>query len=319
MDVVALAQFGVDYAVATLGTATTPDHLDRLFRYTPEVVFCFDGDNAGRRAAWRALDNALPALRDGRQIRFLFLPEGEDPDTLVRGEGREAFEARLTESLPLSEFLFRELAAQSNPGSVEGRARLVELARPLLSKVTDPVYRTLLDKALAELTHVDSGRLSMLMGDRNRSRQPRRPRGAPAMTRMRQAIVLLLNAPALAEAAGEPDWLRALDLPGAALLADLVGYFQAHPGARAAQVLEAWRDTEAAGHLARLAEMPLATPEEGMRDEFEGLLAGFRRDQRHKRWAELEKRGLGALSEAEKAEFRRLHAELAAPRKSQRD
>lgn len=318
MDVVALAQYGVRYAVATLGTATTPEHLDRLFRYTREVVFCFDGDNAGRRAAWRALDNALAALRDGRQIRFLFLPEGEDPDTLVRKEGREAFEARLEAALPLSEFMFRELSAQADPSSVEGRAQLVELAKPLLAKVTDPVYQTLLEKALAELTHVESARLSMLMGSQSKPQARRRPRGAPAMTPMRRAIVLLLNAPELAESAGDPDWLRQLALPGAPLLADLVAYFIAHPGARAAQVLEAWREREAGGHLARLAEVPLTTPEGGMRHEFTGLLAGFRRDQRHQRLNELEKRGFGALSEAEKTEFRRLHAELAGLPESQR-
>ncbi len=134
MDVVALGQYDINYAVATLGTATTSDHLEQLYRATTEVVFCFDGDRAGRAAAWRALETALPILREGRQARFLFLPDGEDPDSMVRKEGKERFEARLAEATPLSTFFFDELAKQVDIGSVDGRARLAELAKPLLSK-----------------------------------------------------------------------------------------------------------------------------------------------------------------------------------------
>ena len=134
MDVVALAQYGIDFAVATLGTATTRDHLERLFRHAPEVIFCFDGDRAGREAAWRALETTLPVLRDGRQASFLFLPEGEDPDTLVRKEGAEAFRARLRTAKPLPDFLFETLVRQVDLTRLDGRARLVELARPHLSK-----------------------------------------------------------------------------------------------------------------------------------------------------------------------------------------
>ena len=136
MDVVALAQFGLTNAVATLGTATTPEHLERLYRTVSEVVFCFDGDAAGRRAAWRALENALPVLRDGREARFLFLPEGEDPDTLVRRIGAETFQQKTVESVPLSKFFYESLSRQVDTSSVDGRARLVELARPLLAEVT---------------------------------------------------------------------------------------------------------------------------------------------------------------------------------------
>src|SRR5690606_18904028 len=137
MDVVALAQAGIRYAVATLGTATTPEHLDRIFRSTREVVFSFDGDKAGRRAAWRALESALGAVRDGRQLRFLFLPEGEDPDSLVRKEGKAALEARIETALPLSEFLLETLAKQADLDTIEGRARLVDLAKPLIEKIPD--------------------------------------------------------------------------------------------------------------------------------------------------------------------------------------
>ena len=134
MDVVALAQHGIEYAVATLGTATTPTHVQKLFRLTDTVVFCFDGDNAGRKAAWRALENTLPVLADGKNAVFLFLPDGEDPDDYVRKRGRAAFEQAQEGAVPLSEFLLAELAARHPPTSAEGRAALVAAARPHLAR-----------------------------------------------------------------------------------------------------------------------------------------------------------------------------------------
>src|SRR5215470_3657121 len=144
MDAVRLHQAGIAYAVATLGTATTPEHLRRLFRLVNEVVFCFDGDRAGRAAAWRALNQALPEVREGREIRFLFLPDGQDPDTMVAEEGREGFERRLATAIPLSEYLVQELATQSDLAHADGRARFAAAARPLLARVPHGVYRELL-------------------------------------------------------------------------------------------------------------------------------------------------------------------------------
>jgi len=153
MDVVALAQFGITEAVATLGTATSTTHVERMFRMVPEVVFCFDGDAAGRRAAWRALENALPALRDGVSARFLFLPDGEDPDTLVRQEGAALFRARVdADAVPLTELLFRHLGEGLDLGSLEGRSKLATEAIPLLTRVPDSLFRTLLVQRLGELT-----------------------------------------------------------------------------------------------------------------------------------------------------------------------
>src|SRR5690606_18852805 len=151
MDVVRLHQAGITYAAATLGTATTPDHLARVFRLCNEVVFCFDGDRAGRAAAWRALENALGQVRQGRQIRFLFLPEGQDPDSLVGAEGRAAFEARLDGAQSLSEYLLQHLSAQVDLQTVDGRARLAELARPLLARIPAGIYRELLVDEGAEV------------------------------------------------------------------------------------------------------------------------------------------------------------------------
>src|SRR6202048_3218150 len=141
MDAVRLHQYGINYAVATLGTATTPEHLKRILRLVSEVVFAFDGDRAGRAAAWRALQHALPEARQGREIRFLFLPDGHDPDSLVGEEGAEAFERRLDATLPLSEYLIRELSEQSDLSHADGRARFSESARPLWSKLPEGVYR----------------------------------------------------------------------------------------------------------------------------------------------------------------------------------
>ena len=134
MDVVALAQSGIDYAVATLGTAATEIHVQRLFRAVNDIVFCFDGDEAGRRAAWRALENTLPAMKGGRQALFLFLPEGEDPDSLVRTEGRHAFESRLDEAVPLSRFLFDHLISGVDVRTPEGGARFIDRFRPLVGR-----------------------------------------------------------------------------------------------------------------------------------------------------------------------------------------
>src|SRR6202050_655203 len=135
MDVVRLHQAGITYAVATLGTATTQEHLHKIFRMTSELVFCFDGDRAGLQAAWRALENALPLAHDGRELKFMFLPDGHDPDTLVAAEGADAFESRLKSALPLSEYLVQQLLTQADMGSVDGRAQLAALAAPFFARM----------------------------------------------------------------------------------------------------------------------------------------------------------------------------------------
>ncbi len=151
MDVVALAEFGIHYAVATLGTATSEHHLRRLFKIVPEVIFCFDGDDAGRTAAARAMETALPVLSDGVQARFLFLPDGEDPDTLVRQEGRDGFEKRLNESLHLPEFLFEQLKQQVDFDTLDGKARLDKMAAPLIGKLPKGTLRSLMEKRLEDM------------------------------------------------------------------------------------------------------------------------------------------------------------------------
>jgi DNA primase len=176
MDVVALAQHGVGYAVATLGTATTPIHAQKLLRLSDAVVFCFDGDAAGRKAAWRALENTLAELRDGKEVRFLFLPDGEDPDDFVRKRGKDAFEAALAGAVPLSEYLLAELTARHSPASAEGRAALVAAAKPLVAQIGAPILGALVRRRLAELTGLPEAQLGSWM----RSASPEPGRGAPA-------------------------------------------------------------------------------------------------------------------------------------------
>jgi DNA primase len=164
MDVVALAQHGIEYAVATLGTSTTPVHAQKLFRLTDSVVFCFDGDAAGRKAAWRALENTLAVLQDGKDARFLFLPDGEDPDDFVRARGRAALEAAIAQAMPLSEYLVAELTARHPPDTAEGRAALLAAARPLLGAIEAPILAALLRRRLGALAGLPESEMAGLLG-----------------------------------------------------------------------------------------------------------------------------------------------------------
>ncbi|MEO1766855.1 DNA primase [Thiobacter aerophilum] len=251
MDVVALAQHGVEYAVATLGTATTPHQVQRLLRLAERIVFCFDGDAAGRLAAWRALENSLPALTDGATLSFLFLPEGEDPDSFIRAHGRQAFEAQLAQALPLSQFLFRELTTRNDIQSEEGRARLLQEARPLIEQVQAPALAMLLRKRLAELVGLAPAELTALLsaplkraGDLASPAPRFAPRVRRAPSRNRQLLRLLLARPALGRGVvWQAD--TAEDGEGA-VVGEVLAYLAAHPHVETgAQLLEAFRDTEA--------------------------------------------------------------------------
>ncbi len=163
MDVIALAQQGLRNAVATLGTATSDEHLKRLFRVVPSVLFCFDGDAAGRKAAWRALESTLPNLQDGKRARFLFLPEGEDPDSLVRREGTDAFLARIQQQAqPLADYFFQQLSEEADPRSLEGKAHLATLAAPLIEKIPGANLRTLMRQRLGEITGLHGDALQQM-------------------------------------------------------------------------------------------------------------------------------------------------------------
>ena len=267
MDVVRLHQAGITSAVATLGTATTPEHLQRIFRLVGEVVFCFDGDRAGRAAAWRALENAVSEVKQGRQLRFLFLPEGHDPDTLVGEVGAEAFETRIRGAVPLADYLIGELASRCDVASVDGRARLVELARPLILRIPSDVYRELLTAQLASVVGMPAARLTELLGaaaatdtavpDRSRRASPRRPQVNASLAGrgnlVRQAVSLLVHHPSAAAAPADLEALSAVDRPGVPLLLELLTQLREDPAVSTAVLLERWRERPEHVSLARLA------------------------------------------------------------------
>jgi DNA primase len=201
MDVVALAQHGVEYAVATLGTATTPAHVQKLLRLTDTVVFCFDGDEAGRRAAWRALENALAWLADGKNAKFLFLPDGADPDDYIRRRGSAAFEGLVGQAVPLSDFLLSELATRHPPSSAEDRAALVNAAKPLLAQLHAPILSALLRRRIAEIAGLPEIELAALLpasAPRSAPEAPARTPRLPVTSNDRRLLRALLFRPQLA-------------------------------------------------------------------------------------------------------------------------
>ena len=204
MDVVALVQHGVAYAVATLGTATTPMHVQKLLRAADEIIFCFDGDTAGRRAAWRALENALAALTDNARLLFLFLPDGEDPDTYIRQVGQAEFEENLSKALTFSQFLFKELTREVDLTTDEGRAKLVQTAKPLIEKIAAPALQMMLRKRLAELTGLSTAELTTLLPNTASQRtqasrfKPHAMKARRAPSLPRQLLRMVLQQPSLA-------------------------------------------------------------------------------------------------------------------------
>ena len=315
MDVVSLHQAGITYAVATLGTATTPEHLKRLFRVCNTVVFCFDGDRAGRAAAWKALEVALPVVSEGYLLRFLLLPEKHDPDSLVSEEGREAFEARINAATPLSEYLVNELAARFDLSNVDGRAQFTAEAQRLLSLLIDDNYRTLLYQPLAAALNISEDRLRQLIppaGAQKNSNAPKSfatPESAGRGSLVRQIIQNLLHYPAAALALKRLDELESIDKPGITLLLQLASELQAQPDLTSAALLERWRSRPDFHYIDKLLlRNPPATSLEIAIDEV--IKAGDRliaEQFPQERLDELMRRfHLGALSADEKQELRDL-------------
>jgi len=320
MDVVALARHGIDFSIATLGTATTSDHLNRLFRLTENVTFSFDGDRAGKAAAWRALENALPQVREGRQIRFIFLPEGQDPDSFVNEFGADAFIRELGNGVALSDFLIGELASQVDMTTVDGKARLAELAKPLIHKIPQGVYRELLIESLAETVGLSASKLEKMIGQAPHSAFGRRENvtispqtgrakmsgGRPSV--VRRAITLLLNHPAAADKL-DLEKLAAVNRPGVGLLHDLIETVQEEPNITTAGLLERWRHDDEGRHLGKLAAVEV--PEEEDFDpaaELEACLDQLALAGRRERVDFLiEKQKLSSLTDDEKSELRQLH------------
>lgn len=251
MDVLSLAQFGVTEAVATLGTATSREHAELLFRNAKDVVFCFDGDRAGRAAAWRALNNVLPRMREGRQAHFLFLQDGEDPDSLVRRVGPEQFRQLYSTALPLSRYLFDELLKQADTSSIDGRARLAELARPLIAQIPEGAFAELMQSELSRLSGVSAPSAPEAAVKRMRAASSSDPANA-RRSLVRQAISLLLSTPQAALAAEPPYPFAALDMPGIPLLLALIELARERPEANAASLVAQFEGQEEHVHLIKL-------------------------------------------------------------------
>jgi len=250
MDVVALAQQGINYAVASLGTATTTEQIQKTFRTTHEVIFCYDGDNAGKKAAWRALENTLSIIRDGMVAKFLFLPEKEDPDTMVRKEGKEAFEQRIKNATPLSEFLFENLKSESDVSTKEGKAQLASKANALIKKMHNSLFKDLLIEELSSLIGLSQQRLeSKISSDENKKtpliKKVKPIRGQQILiNKTRIAIALLIQNPVLASQYKVPDCFKQAFKKGLPLLYILQQTIESNNKISCAALLERFRDTE---------------------------------------------------------------------------
>jgi len=265
MDVVALAQHGVENAVATLGTATTPTHVQKLLRMVDEVVFCFDGDAAGRKAAWRALENSLGVLRDDARLKFLFLPDGEDPDTFVRAVGAEGFADALGRALSLAEFMVRELTAQAEGDAVEAAAQIVHRAEPLLRQIQAPALALLLRKRVADAAGLSSGEVDGLVGQAARNERPRAPAiksRQPAGSLAALLLSRVLRAPALTRHL-DPERIAALgDEPATRALLAVIELCAAQPEVSVESLAGQLRDSPHAAACRDAARLTRDLPED---------------------------------------------------------
>lgn len=285
IDVIALAQHHIRFAVAMLGTAASTAHLERLFRHVPELIFCFDGDDPGRKAAVRALDVVIPCLKDGRQVRFLFLPEGEDPDTLVRKEGKELFNARIDKAQPISEFLFAHFSEDLDLSSMDGRSRMATLALPQLARLPGGFLQEIMIEHLAELTRIDSQTLKQQLQHEGKNKETVTEGAHPAAVARKPAvnsqvfnknkfagqensvpaedvqslalthkiIRLLLQLPRQAQLIAMPNELREVNLPHTNLLLTILECFKKMPTMSTAALLGHWHGTREGNTLASLA------------------------------------------------------------------
>ena len=319
MDVVALAQHGVENAVATLGTSTTPHHLAKLLRMADNVVFCFDGDAAGRKAAWRALEVSLPVLTDGKVVGFLFLPPEDDPDTFVRREGKAAFVKAAASAKPLSQFLFAELASKVEMSNEEGRARFLSQARPLLAQIEAPALAAMLRRRMAELARLDAAELEALMPSKAPAQRPRPAPGARTVRRQQS-----LEAKLLARVLARPDLAPTVPLeavtaagPEAQALLAVLGWLQEDPARTAGQASAYFEGSEHAALVAECMADPLLiqadSPDLDIQGEIADFVAELQRTRAARRAQELAAlMDAGIASPQEKAEYVSLHEQLKA-------
>ena len=265
MDVLALAQHGIDHCVATLGTATTTTHLQRLFRLAPSIVFCFDGDRAGRDAAGRALEIALPLLESGRQVSFLFLPDGEDPDSVIRDQGADTFRTLIDSATPLPDLLFDTLLNQTDLTRMDGKARLATLARPLISRVPEGPLRELMQQRLSDLTGVAPSGLGGLATTPPTVPHKRASTRSKRLSPLATAISVLVQRPQLATGLDLPTAVvDTQDDPGVQLLTKVHGFARENPQLTTASLIERFRGDEQQPTLEKLASRNHLVDDDGL-------------------------------------------------------
>ncbi len=308
MDVVALAQHGVEYAVATLGTATTPYHVQKLLRLCEHIVFCFDGDKAGQKAAWRALENALPFLQDGKRISFLFLPVEHDPDSFIREFGRGAFEQRVRDAMPLSSYLLREISAGLDLVTQEGRNQLLQRARPLLTSIVAPATALLLRKEVAALSGVSQAELEALYEIKPVAKGTRvtfQKAGRTPPSAERLWLQCLIAQPELGQRM--PDQWYAQGADAEAVLAVLMVLRETDFTLNGPTLAQLFQGTAHEKMLAAAqADMLLWGENFDVAAEFAGLISRFNEGQRRKQRQLLEAKGLSNLTAPEREQYRLL-------------
>lgn len=283
MDVLALAQYGIRNVVGTLGTATTADHFIKLLRYTKKIVFCFDGDRAGREAAWRALQVALPLLEDNVEIRFMFLPQQDDPDSFIRREGKEQFLLQVKSAHSFSDFMLRHLTSTIDLATLEGKAALSHAITPLLDKMPEGALKQLMYDNLSRLVPLQTMQLRSFSKKKSVERAPveiKKKSASRGLTLMQMVIMLLLHYPQLATAIPDNIALFEWELPGSDLLKEILVLLRAHPTLTAAALLEHWADKPESRLISALLMKEHFIPEEEIENEFPQLL--LRLEQQHK-------------------------------------
>ncbi len=309
MDVVSLAQQGISYAVAALGTATTPEHMQLLFRSTKQVICCYDGDRAGRDAAWRALENAMAHLKDGVDLRFIFLPDGEDPDTMVQKEGKDAFEQRLQKATPLLDYFFSHFVEQLDVTSDAGKSALLAQAKPLIEKVPSDYYKEALSSKLARLVNRDVEKLNL--ENRSPVAEVKRQQTEFQITPMRRAIGLMLQTPALAKEIPFIPALAKADLPGFATFIAIQKEILDAPDISSPVLLERFREAREYPFLTRLMGWDHQILEDNLVKEFTETFKSLQDSYLEKRLeALLIKDKTGSLDKEERTEFVALMAAL---------
>ncbi len=308
MDVITLAQFGVTNAVATLGTATTPQHLHRLFRYTSDVVFCFDGDNAGQNAAIRALETVLPIIRDGYNVSFVHLPDNEDPDSFIRQFGEAEWAMLIANAVPLPEALFDYLSQDLDIDSIAGKAKFAQAAREQIAKMPSGVYQYLLQGELAARVGLSPEALDVAQPPvRAATMTPIAPEDPGVPTHLLNAMRLLIHNPGLAALIENPTDVLDSEIPGVDLFGQLLTTCQQQPQLTTGSLLSYWDDDPHRAFIGQLASQDPFIPEDAWLEELSGSLARLA-DKLHetKINALMQKVSSGSFTQEERQQLKQL-------------